>query len=43
MDNERAMMTGLDLSIPWYLFFVDFSFHVVLKEKTNLSIQIVFQ
>ena len=35
MDNERAMTTGLDLSIPRHLFFADSYFRVVLKEKTT--------
>ena len=33
MDNERAMTTGLGLSIPRHLFFADSSFRVVLKER----------
>ena len=33
MDNERAMTTGLGLSIPRHLFFTDSSFSVVLKER----------
>jgi len=33
MDNVRAMMTGLDLSLAKRLFLVVLSFHVVLKEQ----------
>jgi hypothetical protein len=33
MDNERAMTTGLGLSIQKHLFFADSSFCVVSKEK----------